>query len=714
VTLLAQERFQIGEWAVAPKAGSIAFNGKTVRLEPKVMQVLVYLASANGDVVTKEDLARHVWSEKLANDEVLKRSIAELRRAFDDDPKNPSVIETIPNFGYRLVAPVDLSAGAARQARAQRSSRVRTRWPLFAALGGAPALIVLIALVWLGSTRKASPSAAFPLTAMAGFESNPSFSPDGRQVAFDHADEAGKNWNIYVQAAGETTARQLTFAPGSSRCPAWSPDGKNIAFTRRWETRPGSTSAALAISSPQSGEARDLMPVSPQNNCVVAWSADSRWLAFSDQPAVGAAGIFVVSLADRKVERLSTAPTGSGDEDPAFSPDGTLVAFARRFSPDTRDLYVVERDGTELRRVTSFNSNLGGPVWEADGKHLLFWKKTQHSPWSSDLYRVSATGSAPERLQFGSNDAGHVALAGKARRLAFVKNIFDANIWKISLPEKPGGNKIPPAKLDLSSRVEMNPAFSPDGKRLAFVSDREGSLAIWVANPDGSGATRVVEVEDSASLSWSPDASEIAYASRHESRGHIYTVNLASGQRRQVTHGSYEDASPSWSADGKWIYFASPRSGQWNIWKVPTTGGEPVQVTTNRGVHPVEAPNGRHLYYAKPADPAARNSTAEVPGIWRISTSGGTEELVLAPPAAPDGWFWTVSQKGLYFVSTADRSQVTLKLYNFASRRADRLANLEKSPWGGAGLAVSPDGLTILYSQVDAMGSDVMVVENYR
>lgn len=711
MTLSAKERFLVGEWAVAPRLGSIAQNGKTVRLEPKVMQVLVCLASANGDVVTKEDLARHAGSDKLVSDEALRRSIAELRRAFDDDPQNPSFIETIPNFGYRLVAPVDLRPEALAEARTQHSSPARR--PIFIAAGALLALVTVLGVVWLSSKRAAPPLAPFAFTAMAGFESNPSFSPDGRQLAFDHADEAAKEWNIYVQAASEGRARQLTFGPGASRCPAWSPDGKNIAYTRRWETRPGSMSAALTLISPEGGSPQELTPLSARNNCVVAWSADSRWLVFSDQPSVGAAGIFAVSLADRKVGRLSTAPTGSGDEDPAFSPDGTLVAFARRFSPETRDIYVVKRDGTELRRVTSLNANLGGPIWEADGKHLLFWRKTQNSAWASDLYRVIVSGEVPERLSIGSGDASHVALAAKARRLAFAKNTFDANVWKISLPEKPAV-KVPPTKLDSSNRVEMNPTFSADGKRVAFASDRDGGMAIWVANPDGSGATGVIEIEPGTSFAWSPDASEIAYGARHEGRSHIFAVNLASRQRRQITQGNYEDASPNWSGDGKWIYFASLRSGQWNIWKAPATGGDPVQVTANRGVHPVEAPNGRHLYYAKPADPAAANSTAEVPGIWRISTSGGTEELVLAPPAAPDGWYWTVGQKGIYFVSTANRSQPTLKLYSLASRRADRIANLEKSPWGGAGLAVSPDGLSILYSQVDSIGSDIMLVENYR
>src|SRR5215469_8181106 len=97
---------RIGSWVVAPSLNSISFGGRTVRLEPKVMGVLLCLAKHPGETVSKEQLFHAIWPDIVVTEDVLKRCIAELRRAFDDNAREPRVIETISKRGYRLVAPV--------------------------------------------------------------------------------------------------------------------------------------------------------------------------------------------------------------------------------------------------------------------------------------------------------------------------------------------------------------------------------------------------------------------------------------------------------------------------------------------------------------------------------------------------------------------------------------------------------------------------------
>jgi len=104
-------KFQVGDWRVDPSLNTLALNGTTIRVEPKVMEVLVCLASQPGEPVSKEKILSAVWPETFVSDDVLIRSVSELRRVFEDDAKQPRFIQTIPKRGYRLVAPVARTNG---------------------------------------------------------------------------------------------------------------------------------------------------------------------------------------------------------------------------------------------------------------------------------------------------------------------------------------------------------------------------------------------------------------------------------------------------------------------------------------------------------------------------------------------------------------------------------------------------------------------------
>jgi DNA-binding winged helix-turn-helix (wHTH) protein/TolB-like protein/Tfp pilus assembly protein PilF len=163
--------FRVAEWAVEPQLNNLERNGQAVRLEPKVMQVLVCLAEHQGELVTKEQLIRAVWADTFVTDDVLTRCISELRKALNDDPKQPRFIETIPKGGYRLIAHVQrsqdcslapgLEIGADSSARRQRKALVATAVALLAI-----AIAVAVALLRKPvkmQTRGPQPIAVLPL-----------------------------------------------------------------------------------------------------------------------------------------------------------------------------------------------------------------------------------------------------------------------------------------------------------------------------------------------------------------------------------------------------------------------------------------------------------------------------------------------------------------------------------------------------------------------
>src|SRR5581483_6388212 len=109
---LQMNDLRVGDWLVAPSLNSMSSEGRTVRLEPKVMGVLLCLAQHPGETLYKEQLFQAVWTKTVVTEEVLKRCIAELRRAFNDDARDPRIIETISKRGYRLLAPVSAPVAA--------------------------------------------------------------------------------------------------------------------------------------------------------------------------------------------------------------------------------------------------------------------------------------------------------------------------------------------------------------------------------------------------------------------------------------------------------------------------------------------------------------------------------------------------------------------------------------------------------------------------
>ena len=120
-----QNAFRVGEsHRVEPSLNSVTGPAGTVRLEPKVMQVLVCLAAHAGNVVAKEHLIRTVWSDTFVTDDVLTRSISELRRVFGDDAKEPRFIQTILKSGYRLIARVSPDDTEKRVATLGQTARI--------------------------------------------------------------------------------------------------------------------------------------------------------------------------------------------------------------------------------------------------------------------------------------------------------------------------------------------------------------------------------------------------------------------------------------------------------------------------------------------------------------------------------------------------------------------------------------------------------------
>jgi Tol biopolymer transport system component/tRNA A-37 threonylcarbamoyl transferase component Bud32 len=605
--------------------------------------------------------------------------------------------------------------GAAAPARAQRGWHGRSSpWWI-----GLAAVVVLVGgAVWLGGVRPAagpaaptppdSPLAAartVPLTSLPGWESDPSFSPDGTEVAFTWTGEAGDNMDIYVKQIGGETQQRLTSDPEGDGSPVWSPDGRSIAFIRS-----SVTERSIYVMPAIGGTERKLLSVNfprymPVAMCRIDWSPDGKSIVYMD--ASGPPGpwrLYRLSVDTLETQPLTSPPAGSGgDLEPAYSPDGQMLAFVRMASGGSNDLYVVSAAGGEPKRLTFDNVWMDHPVWTPDGRSIVF--RFGRSGGGS-LWRISVDGGQPEPLGIGGDQARRPAISRQGQRLAYATALLaPSTIWRRELASA-SGKPHSQTKVLSSTAGDFSPQVSPDGKRIAFDSMRSGSSEIWVCDSDGSNPLQLTKLGGSGTPRWSPDGRFIAFCNSLAEQADIYVIGANGGVPRRLTEDPAADAVPSWSRDGRWIYFASNRTGEFQVWKMPAEGGEAMQVTKLGGYVAFESPDGAYLYYAK--------WIGYVPGLWRVPVEGGEEAPVLE--GGPATWgLWGLAEKGIYFYETEGETPGAIKLFDPATRRVRRVAVLDPPPLlRRSSLAISPDGRWLLYVEDGRDERDLVLVENFR
>jgi eukaryotic-like serine/threonine-protein kinase len=583
--------------------------------------------------------------------------------------------------------------------KAARPPKPGRRWAWVAV----PLAVVLASAGWFWFSRfkPAAPEVALeavPLTSFPGVEVSPSFSPDGNQVTFSWNGEKQDNFDIYVQVIGSGRPLRLTTDPAIDSSPAWSPDGRQIAFLRIL----GLNRLAVILIPPLGGPERRLADLrgnvgSLPGDPTLAWHPGGKHLAVAD-----AGALFLLSADSGEKRRLTTPPPTAFHVSPAFSPDGRSLAF-RQGTAAAADLYRLPLDEGiapqgEPTRLTTGMELPACPVWTVDGRAIIFSAGSWLTP---NLWRIEVSGPGkPQRLASVGEGGSQPTLTRDGRRLAYAKAAWDLNIWRVEVPaHQPGTPRR--TRFMASSRDEWGAQFSPDGSRIAFDCSRSGAFEIWACDSDGANAVQVTSFNGgmTGSPRWSPDGQQIVFGSRVEELADIFIVAAGGGKPRRLTTSPAADSIPSWSRDGKWVYFGSNRTGTTQIWKTPAATSaareEAVQVTRNGGAVPFDSPDGKLVYYYKGG------------AVWQVPVEGGEETQVLE--SIHNSYGFAVADKGIYFIP---RDEAAVRFFDFNTRVTRTVATLDQSRFGD--LAVSPDGRTILYSQIASQGSDLMLVENFR
>ena len=508
------------------------------------------------------------------------------------------------------------------------ASKGRVAW--VAVLAGLVAVGVAdVAVRWRAGSRSANaPAALRRVTFAPGLEDEPTFSPDGKFLAYT-TDERG-NLDVVVQPLSGGEVIRIAESDADEAEPAWSPDGAKIAFVSARD-HGGRLGVALNVSTLEqylNAKFGDIFLIPALGGAAVklaedgyypSWSPDGKRIVFMSNRE-GTLSLWTISAEGGTPTRLTK--DGSIDYQPSWSPDGKWIAYGSG-SQRAFNLRVIAAGGGAPKELTTQFGYVTRPAWSADAKTIFFSGEQGGilNAWALP-FDAGAGRAKPSRVTLGQGQDTGLSVSRDGKKLAFSAVRSDLNIWELTVDT----GQLRPVTSGAGGPDYPQP--SPDGKVLLVQSNRTGELAVWSVDLQGkflSQLTPGLQTEPQAHWSrdgrqivyqrddklwlqpvgsmdaldtgvkagapeWSPDGTEIAVGSA-SGVGEISVYNVRDKKVRAVTSLKRELDYPTWSPDGKQIAFQLQRGSIREIWVVPSAGGEARPLTRDmEDSHPAWSP----------------------------------------------------------------------------------------------------------------------------
>jgi Tol biopolymer transport system component/DNA-binding winged helix-turn-helix (wHTH) protein len=638
-------------------SGRLRKHGSLLRLPGQSLQILSVLLKRPGEIITREELRSHLWGGTTFGDfeQGLNSAVNKLRQTLGDSADQPRYIETVPGRGYRFVAPVQrpstravLGMPAPVPLRMEPRAKTPPQRRLLLGAGAALAAVVVAGGgYWIGSrarepvklpqavTLTVRPPRGFVLEGAATRQSF-ALSPDGGRLAFTAMDSSGE-LSVFLRDLNSLEPRLV---PGSNGAHTvfWPPDGRTLYFT---------ATGKLWRASLES-EARVLLADSPSFMFSGAWLSSKQMLLDSFRAS------YLISPAGGPAERLNEIYLW-----PHALPDGQHALYLRwdakagryrahvlRLSDfsTTRDL--METDSKVLYSPSALTPGAGYLLYVRGGTLLAlpFDPRSlrvtgEAMPVASRIYSFAKTGAADfsvsgsvlayqgltsrSQLVWVDRTGHEVAMIGpadinvKSARLSpdgqrVATAIYDVergeqDLWIFEVKTNSG------RRLTANAALRDAPVWSPDSKRLAFLSQADGDPP--KIHLRGLGVEETEKEMPAADFQmptdWSPDGRFVAYVNTgfprtaNETQGDVWLLDLTrSGKPAPLLDTRFHEANPAFSPNGKWLAFTSDESGRPELYlqafetgDIPSLTGERYLVSKGGALAVRWRRDGKELFY---------------------------------------------------------------------------------------------------------------------
>jgi len=722
--IITSSIIRFGLFEVDLHARELRKSGIRVKIQDQPFQILAALLEHPGEVVTREDLQKRLWSADtfVDFDLSLNSAVKKLRVALNDDSDNPRFIETLYRRGYRFIGPVigGLNGNGAATAESDPAglqvvppladsivtilATTRSRRQLFFIAAGVLALVAAAGAIWFVRPRTVRAVGYTQITHDGRLKG--SVVTDGERLYFyevreDHATA------VQVSASGGDTVviptPFLNVGVGDI-----APDGSSLlaANIKTSEFAPALWSIPLPAGAPR--RLTDLPPTA------ATFSPDGTQIAFAVGSAVYLAkndgsDSHQIAMVSGRVAGVPFANHGIVTS-MRFSPDGRRLRFAVDQSANaTQFLWEMNRNGTGLHQLlpnwTQSSSQCCGN-WTRDGKYYVFqsWTRGKRDVWAlPEKTDWTLTRPEPVRLTNGplefsypvpSKDGKKVFMIGSQPRAELAR--FDPKAGWVSY-------------LGGASAIDL--AFSPDGQWVAYISIPDYTL--WRSKMDGSSPMQLSSSSLYAELPrWSPDGKQIAFMGRTEKTNfRAFVVSADGGESRELIPGATAGFDPGWLRDGKAIVLslANPESasGPGKLLPDPVMDGTisifdlaTGQITTLPGSEnffsPRPSPDGKSI--------AALTRNSDKLVLFDLATKRWSD--LTTPPFGPIGYpTWSRDGQYIYFDTMfgEDRGIFRVRL---ADRKVEKIASLDGvqrfqanfGPWSG----IAPDGSPLVARDISS------------
>ena len=657
------------------------------------------------------------------NDAIVRVSLNRLRskleRYYEDEGREQPVRLSIPVGSYSLrierlqmpeqpqtaspeaaqaAVPATLDPPRPEQGRPKHRVRFWFLLPIAAVLAVCLAIGVPVLRAHLPQSSWLNGPLQFkPVTLGDGSEAFPAFSPDGRRIVYSGRTPDAVAYSLYIRLVSSVEpGRKVPTPTGDALHPAWSPDGKSIAYLLA-----GPHDSAIEVVDLASGISSQaarlpwysLLGENVYNDSRVpgpVWTADGTGLIFALRVDKDGPERFVLQqLATGRRTALTTGDADEEDGTPAVSPDGRTLAFIRRRTPSDTDIDLLDLRTMALRTLAPKWGPVDGLTWNPSGEEVV--ASSDRDLTGRVLWRIPLQG-APSVLTTEAREPREPAMAPRGELLALISVHHSSNIVAVSTLGSASAARLIFPSNERTEQVTI----SPDGRLLAFLSDRSGKMQLWLARLEGGKPVDPGQVTADLParplyLAWAPDSRRLALALRGEGQNGIRIVDPASG-RMTLLQTPCLDAGvvplgPVWSEDGGAIVFSIIHGAQSGVYRAGAGAGPSCerlsQVVTHKAL-----PDGHGGFFLT----APRGA-----GILHVAPGSNTPVPVAGLEDAQPDDDWTVQNGAILYIDL--RSPVrTLDRYDPATGHIETLSPpLERVNF--TGLSYSPALHLLLFHQ---------------